>query len=110
MAQIDDVEAKMNAELKECRGYVKDKELFSEKFMQGSKLGHPGPPGNLKKNVLIICEASEKIAKYLNEARDEITKFVNNVIISECESFNLGVFKNDACTMWLDTVKSATGP
>lgn len=106
LEQIGDLDVKMNVELRETRGFAKNRKLFFPEYMQGSKFGETSP---MRKNIVLLCEVSDKIAKYSDEAKDELTKYVNNVIAQSCESFNLGIIKGETVVMWLDSVKGA-GP
>jgi len=104
--QINDLDEKMNAELRETREYAKNRKLFSPEWMQQSKFKDYSP---VKKNIVMLVEFSDKLAKYADESKDETNKFINNVIAINCDSFNIGVFKAESVVMWLDAVKGA-GP
>merc|ERR1719277_1562517 len=76
LKQIEEVGNQMNEELQNSRKFAKRQELFDKRYMIGSKLGETAP----RKNALIMVECSDKNVAWVNENKDEITKFVNGVI------------------------------
>merc|ERR1712066_102768 len=63
--QIKDVEEQMNEELRSSRRFSEKQQLFEPKYMTGTKLGETAP----SKNVLILIEASDKMAPYTDECK-----------------------------------------
>lgn len=94
--QITEVDLLMNDELRASRKFIARQELFEKKYMVGSKLGEHAPA----KDVLILVEQSDKMATWVDEAKDEITKLLNQVVNVESETFNLGVFSAGGGANW----------
>lgn len=104
--QIQGIEEQMNEELRSSRKFVDRQELFSQKYMYGSKLGEKAP----RKNALILIEQSDAQAGWVDETKDEIIKFINGVLEPECESLNLALFSGSAVTPWCPQFQSKTDP
>lgn len=107
LKQIAEMDTMMNDELRESRRFVESRKLFSPEFMQGSKFGDKAP----RKNALFVIELSDKQAAYIDETKDEITKFMNNVISEgECETINLALFSGGGVNMWCPQFQSKSDP
>jgi hypothetical protein len=104
--QITEVDLLMNDELRASRKFVGRQELFEKKYMVGSKLGEHAPA----KDALILVEQSDKMTTWVDEAKDEVTKLLNQVIDVECETFNLGVFNASGGTNWCPQFQSKVDP
>lgn len=104
--QIATINEAMNEELRSSRKFVDRQELFSEKYMFGSKLGDKVP----RKNALILIEQSDAQAAWVDETKDEIIKFINGVLEPECETFNLGLFSGSAVTTWCPQFQNKVDP
>lgn len=105
--QISDVDTVMNEELQRAREFVDKQALFDKRYMSGSKLGDKAP----RKNALILIEQSDKQAAWVDETKDEITKFLNGVVMEgACETFNMAVFNGSAVTPWCPQFQSKTDP
>lgn len=95
--QIKDVEEQMSEELRSSRRFAGKQLLFEPKYMTGSKLGEACP----SKNVLIVIEASDKMAAWADECKEECLKLLNTVIQpSECETFNIATFSVAGVNTW----------
>jgi len=106
LKQIRDVDEQMNEELRSSRKFTERQELFLEKYMIGSKLGEKGP----KKNALFLVEQSDAIAGFVDEAKDEMLKFINGVIEPETETFNIGLFNGSAVNTWCPQFQNKADP
>lgn len=106
LKQITDVDLVMNDELRASRKFVGRQELFEKKYMIGSKLGEHAPA----KDALILIEQSDKMAQFVDEAKDEVSKLLNEVVNVECETFNLGVFNSGGQTTWCPQFQSKNDP
>jgi len=97
----------MNDELRSSRGFVERQQLFDKRYMIGSKLGDAAP----RKNALIVIEQSDKVAAWIDETKDEVTKLINGVINEgECESLNIACFSASSVTMWCPQFQPKTDP
>eukprot|EP00931_Biecheleriopsis_adriatica_P088710 TRINITY_DN62970_c0_g1_i1.p1 TRINITY_DN62970_c0_g1~~TRINITY_DN62970_c0_g1_i1.p1 ORF type:complete len:484 (-),score=137.66 TRINITY_DN62970_c0_g1_i1:45-1379(-) len=108
LKQIKDVDEQMNEELRSSRKFVDRRQLFEKKYMIGSKLGAEGT--GPRKNALILIEQSDVQAAYVDETKDEILKFINNVIEPETETFNLAMFSGSAVTTWCPQFQNKADP
>jgi len=106
LKQIRDVDEQMNEELRASRKFTERQELFLEKYMIGSKLGEKGP----RKNALFLVEQSDAIAGFVDEAKDELLKFINGVIEPETETFNIGLFNGSAVNTWCPQFQNKADP
>jgi len=107
LKQIADVDKQMNEELMNSRKFADRQLLFDKRYMIGSKLGETAP----RKNVLILVECSDKQQQWINEVKDEITKFLNGVILDgDCETFNIATFSQGAVTSWMPQFQSKADP
>lgn len=106
MKQISEVDLVMNDELRASRKFVERQELFEKKYMVGSRLGEHAPA----KDALIMIEQSDKMVTWVDEAKDEVTKLLNQVIDVECETFNLGVFSAGSGANWCPQFQSKADP
>jgi hypothetical protein len=104
--QITEVDLQMNDELRASRKFVDRQELFNAKYMIGSKLGEKAPP----KDALILIEQSDKMATWVDEAKDEVVKLLNEVINEQTETFNIGVFNAGGQATWCPQFQSKTDP
>lgn len=91
------IDQQMNEELKRARTFAAKQQIFEKEYMYGSKLGEKAP----KTRVLLALELSEKLAPWILEATDEVTKFINEVIDKkDTETFNIALFTSSAVTTW----------
>jgi hypothetical protein len=105
LKSISDVDSQMNEELRSARRYIEKQQLFDKQFMYGSKLGEEGKAP--RKNALIVIEASDRQAQWIDETKDEVTKLLNTVIAEgECESLNLAFFSGGSVTTWCPQYQS----
>merc|ERR1712194_938821 len=95
--KIQELDAAISAQLNDVRDYSARRKLFDERLMTGSKLGDTCP----KKNVWIICEASELTSNFQTPLVDEVTKFVNTAVLESCEGFNMAVFGGGEEGTWI---------
>lgn len=102
--KIRQMDQSMNDELRSCRRYAVDTHLFDPVYMYGSKFGTKAP----RKQVLILAEKSEAMGQYVDEALDEMKKFLDQVIVN-CSSFNIGVF-DAAATLFSPTFVDPADP
>lgn len=109
LKQIQEVDTQMNDELRSARRYVEKQRLFDKEFMYGSKLG--GDDKAPRKNALVVLELSDKQAQWIDETKDEVTKYLNLVINEgECESLNIATFSGGAVSTWCPGFQSKTDP
>jgi len=107
-AKRQDLEREMFAELAKANSYRGPYSLLAPRYMEKSKLGLKAP----SENVLILCESSDKMAEWLEEAKEEVKKFLETVIGNDdvtkaVESFNVVVFTKDGATNpWKPTYSS----
>jgi hypothetical protein len=107
LEQINAVDASMNDELRTARKFSAKQEIFEKKYMYGSKLGAAAPRGR----VLLALELSEKLAPWIAEATDEVTKFVNEVIDKgPTDTYNICLFSQGNCTTWMPQYQSKADP
>ena len=85
LEKIADLEKQIADQLLEVRSYSASKELFLEKYLTGSKFGTSCG----KKNVWIVCEASEKTANYVTNMIDEVSKLVSGPETENCERYRM---------------------
>eukprot|EP00928_Gymnodinium_smaydae_P087994 TRINITY_DN72155_c0_g1_i1.p1 TRINITY_DN72155_c0_g1~~TRINITY_DN72155_c0_g1_i1.p1 ORF type:complete len:448 (+),score=160.80 TRINITY_DN72155_c0_g1_i1:93-1436(+) len=102
LKQIGDVDTLMNEELRAARRFSETQEIFLKKYMIGSKLGETCP----KKQALIILELSEKQQPFVDEAKEEVLKLLNQVIRIEGGSatIQLATFSAAGVNVWMPSV------
>merc|ERR1712151_183842 len=88
--QYDDTEDWMNKELKRARDFANAQGLFDRKYMIGSKLGDAAP----KQRILIVLELSDKLATFVDEAKEEVRRLLYEVINPDenTTTLNIGLF------------------
>jgi len=109
LKQISDVDKAMNEELRSARRFTEKQGLFEKKYMIGSKLGY-GEGAGPRKHALILVEASDKQAAWVEETKDEITKLINEVIKEQTETLNLAIFSAGTQTLWCPQFQSKEDP
>jgi len=100
--KIEDLDKAMNDELRRLRRFAAEQKIFSPEFVQGSKFGDKAP----RKNVLICCELSERQSKWMDEVKDEVTKFVNGTINPQVDAFNIGILTDSGMECWMGAYQS----
>jgi len=104
--QIATLSDNMSEELKSSHRFVDKQQLFDKRYMIGTKLGETAP----RNNVLIVVEASERQALYIDETKDEVQKLLNNIINETGETFNIATFSSSGVTTWCPTYQNKDDP
>jgi len=106
LSSIATLSDNMTEELKSSHRFVDKQQLFDKRYMIGTKLGETAP----RNNVLIVVEASERQALYVDETKDEVQKFLNTVISETGDTFNIATFSAAAVNTWCPTFQNKDDP
>lgn len=104
--QIANTTELMNEELRSSRRFTEKQQLFDKRYMLGTKLGETCSTNN----TLIVMEASEKQAAYVDEMKDEVSKLLNTVVAETGETFNLATFTGSAVNTWCAQYQNKEDP
>jgi len=105
--QYEDGEDQMNKELKHARNFGDEQQIFQKKYMIGSKLGDTAP----RQRALIILELSDRQGTWVDETKEEVRKFLYEVINKQEDTTTLQIatFSGAGVNKWTSTIKPDPG-
>jgi hypothetical protein len=110
MKKISDTETEIDGYLRTAADFSRDNRLFALQYLYGSKLGgDKAPPPS--ERVAIVIEKSDKMAPYVDNAKDDVMKFFTAVEKNGQEAtFNTFFFSSAGITPYKPTYLPCVAP